>query len=339
MLYKLILFLSSILCINSFPVDLFRQWHCVGISKNINFHTPYKFNIGELPLVAWKNKHNSILSTINICRHMGSKLHHGSIINGSLICPYHGLKHDTENTCGNIIEYQDKIWWSFRPRNKYPPNIPYYKDTSYVTQHIQIDMNAGLKDCALNSMDLQHPEYVHKGPFGFGSDKPISNFKTLLFKDRIGIHFEYPMKNNIKYICNDMNNFSKNFNMFIYPSTAWSKVNIEGSSKNLIICINMLPLEPNKTRWFVTIKHNFNNKNFIEKFLMKIATKLILYQDQLQFNKMALNNELKESKTYQFMMKYDRPIEYVNYLFRDYRYPDIRLCTKFIKMLKIIESK
>ena len=75
-LFNILIFLNFKLTrqYSSIP-SFFNNWHCIGISEKINFKSPYKANIGELPLVIWKNpKTNNLLSTINICKHMGSKL-------------------------------------------------------------------------------------------------------------------------------------------------------------------------------------------------------------------------------------------------------------------------
>ena len=227
----------------SFDFGFFNHWHCIGITKNVDFKYPYKFNIGELPLVLWKDNNDNIISTVNICRHFGSKLDEGPIVNGSLVCPYHGLKHDKKQSYGKIIEYQGRLWWSYRPLKKLPHSIPFYKKSGYVTQHIQIDMNVGLRDCAYNSMDLHHPEFVHKGLLGFGSSIPPSNVRTIPFVDRVGLEFDYHLKENIRYISNNMNiskneKYTKNFNMFINPTIAWSKVSVDNGDKNIIIYNN-----------------------------------------------------------------------------------------------------
>ncbi|NBV43334.1 Rieske (2Fe-2S) protein, partial [bacterium] len=135
----------------AFNYAFFNQWHCIGLSQNVDFKKPYKFNIGELPLVLWKDNNDNLLSTVNICRHLGSMLDSGPIVNGSLLCPYHGLKHDKKQAYGKIIDYQGKLWWSYKPVKKTPHSIPLFNKKGYTTQHVQIDMNAGLKDCAYNS--------------------------------------------------------------------------------------------------------------------------------------------------------------------------------------------
>ena len=126
--------------------------------------------------------------------------------------------------------------------------------------------------------------------------------------------------------------YTKNFNMYIYPNIAWSKVSIDDSDKNIIIYVSMLPIKNDKTRWFVSIHHNFNNDNSLQKSIMKISTELILNQDYKQFNKMYPSNKIKDECTFHFMLKNDLSIEYIKELLKSYTYPNIEYCSKFIKM-------
>tara|TARA_Y100000389_G_C17469478_1_gene528988 strand:- start:3935 stop:4924 length:990 start_codon:yes stop_codon:yes gene_type:complete len=328
MIYQFLIFtllLSYSIAFTSF----FSNWHCIGINPDLS--KPYRFKVGDLPLVAWKNN-NSLCSTINICRHLGSKLDKGKIINGNLHCPYHNLKHDENYNFGIIRQFQDKLWWSYNPTLPHPPKIPFYKKDGFHIQHLECIMNTGLKDCAYNSMDLNHPEFVHKGMFGFGSNIPPKNVKTLKYKDRVGMTFDYHLKENIASFSKKKNNtISKNFNMFIYPNNAWSKVSFD--SNILIVYIHMLPISHTKTKWFVSINHNFNTDNFLEMQILKMSTKMILDQDSDQFDKMMKDSSLKDEITFQKMLKYDESIEHVKKLLKKYKYPNVKICTEFIKMI------
>ena len=218
------------------PIPLYRHWNCIGIIDNINKESPFTFNVGEIPLIGWRNG-DKYIATLNGCKHLGSSLQDGWIDNdGCLVCPYHGIKHNKHDSCGVLKEHDGKLWWSYKPKDgMMPPTIPFMNSRDYHTSYIEIDMEESLPYCAYNSMDLNHPEYVHSGMFGFGSNISPSNFKTHVFpKDRIGIEFEYYAKSNIQTINYDMNiqNSTKNFNQFIYPSTSWSKVNTD--MKNVI---------------------------------------------------------------------------------------------------------
>jgi hypothetical protein len=188
-------------------------------------------------------------------------------------------------------------------------------------------------------VDLHHPEFVHKGVLGFGSSIPPSNVRTIPFPDRVGLEFDYHIKSNIRYISREMNishrdKYTKNFNMFIEPTIAWSKVSIDNGNKNLIIYVDMLPIKQDVTRWFVSMHHNFNNDNIFQKYVLKTATRLILSQDYKQFKKMYPDNLLKEVSTFQFMLKHDEPIEYIKEILQNYTYPDVKYCADFVKLTR-----
>jgi phenylpropionate dioxygenase-like ring-hydroxylating dioxygenase large terminal subunit len=279
-------FIKSIVSYNKY----FNNWACVGIKENIDFYNPYVYNVGNLPLVLWKDKKtDKLISTLNICKHMGSKFDKATITeNGCLKCPYHGLEMDETDKFGETIEHEGKIFWAYKPITK-PPNTPFYNNKNYIHSYIQIDMKASLTDCAFNTMDLRHPEFVHGNIFGFGSTIPAKNIKQYLFSDRIGLEFKYETSSLIK---NNDNNIKDMFNMFILPSFIWSKVPIN-NNKFAIVTINLLPIEENKTRWFVTISHNYM-KNNAEKIFMKTMAYSILSQDYTQMENQATENKLKK---------------------------------------------
>lgn len=307
--------------VNAFNIlPLYRYWNCVGFSNDIKSNEVFKFNVGDIPLVAWKTDENKIVTTLNGCKHLGSKLEDGWIDDGCLVCPYHGVKHSWKDSCGELVEHDNKLWWSYNPIDKLPPSIPYNK-SEYTKTYFSIDMDESLPYCAYNSMDLNHPEFIHNGITGFGSSDKPTNFKThLSSKQRIGIEFEYIAKDNIKAINYDgrIDNMTKNFNQFIYPSTTWSRVSFNKNS--IIVGVSMLPIKKDKTRWYITVKHNYMNDLFGEN-IVKMMTMIILKQDQEQFKRQIKNSVLKEHMTLRKVLHHDEPILYMRDFFKGYKYP------------------
>ena len=323
MFKETIVFFCFFTLVDSFNIlPLFRHWNCVGFSDEIKDGKPYSFNVGDIPLVAWKTEDNSIISTLNGCKHLGSSLDGGWIENDCLVCPYHGIKHTNADSCGTIIDYDNKLWWSYDPIDKLPPIIP-YEGYEYVTNYMKIDMDESLPFCAYNSMDLNHPEFIHNGIQGFGSSEVPSNFNTYIYpKGRVGITFNYVAKDNIKTFNYDANigNITNNYNQFIYPSTTWSRVS---ANRNMIIVgVSMTPLKKNKTRWYVTVKHNYMNDVFGEN-LVKVMTMMILNQDKEQFKRQIKNEFLKDYMTLKKVLKHDDPIVHMHNMFSGYKYPSI----------------
>ena len=112
--------------------SFFNYWTCIGIREKISFNKPYSINIGELPLVLWKDNENKIISSLNICKHMGSKLNNGIITEkGCLKCRYHGLEYTNLDKFGEIIEQDGKIFWAYKPIEKTPHKIPFFNNPHY----------------------------------------------------------------------------------------------------------------------------------------------------------------------------------------------------------------
>jgi len=321
MLIKIFLFACLIQSSVQYMSGFFNHWHCVGIKEKIDFSKPYKFNIGELPLVAWRNNEGEIITGMNICKHMGSQLDNGIITpSGCLKCKYHGLEFTRDDRFGETVEHEGKVFWSYNPSQKLPHKIPFFHNKNYETSFLQIDMEASLQDSAFNTMDLRHPEYVHKG--GFGSTIPPSNIKQYKFKDRVGLAFDYQSNAMMKSM-NDNKRTTHNFHMFVYPTFTWSRVSF--NDKHLIIAVNLLPLENKKTRWFVTICHNYY-KSPIQKNVMKGLATFILSQDYFQMKNQYPENKLKAAVLFNHIFKDEDVILWLREEFREYKFPDVNTC-------------
>ena len=304
--------------------SFFNHWHCIGIVDKINFNYPYKANIGDLPLVLWKNpKNNGLISTINICKHMGSKLDNGVITdNGCLKCQYHGLEMSEKDSFGKVMEYDGKLFWSYKPLNKEPYRIPFYSNTDYESSYLEIDMQCSLTDSAYNTMDLRHPEYVHNKLFGFGSNISPQNIKYYKYfgGKSVGLSFDYVANERMKILNNNVEK-TNNFHMYVYPSFSWSKVSFD--NKDLIIGVNLLPLTEKKTRWYITIRSNYY-KSIYEKRFLQFLTQNILNQDYQQMKNQYEENDLKRAVLFNHIFNDEEPILELRRMFKNYKYPDIQ---------------
>ena len=327
--YLFILIKSSI----QLKTNFFNHWLCIGIKDEIKFDKPYSINIGELPLVLWKDTaDNKIYSSINICKHMGSKLDNGIITDtGCLKCRYHGLEYSSKDSFGEIVEQDGKIFWAYKPIRKLPYKIPFYNSPYYEKSLLSIDMEASLTDSAFNTMDLRHPEYVHSG-VGFGNSIPPENIKQYKYnKEILGLSFDYKANEWIRKI-NQNVDYTHNFHMFYYPAFSWSKVTFN-KNNHLVIGVNLLPLSNKKTRWYITICHNYYQNN-IQKQFMKMLALVILSQDYVQMKNQHKENNLKKYILFDYIFKNEETIIRLNDMFKDYNYPDDEACLEIYKDYK-----
>ena len=333
----ILLFIPTIHAFATTPLAPFNEWHCIDFMKNIDTSKPHAYNIGALPLVSWFDKNKEPMTAVNVCKHMGSKLDHGKIKDGCLECPYHGLSHNTEDTFGQSMIFQDKLWWSYSPKTKYPPAIPYYNKNGFATTEIKVDIDANIIDCAYNAMDLNHPAFVHNNAFGFGSNIPPTDIKTIKYKNpnKLGLTFVYKSNSNLIHLKRELKK-SHNFHIYEFPYFTWSRVSLP-TNEHLFVNVNMLPLSENKTRWLVTLKHNFWTSS-IEKYFMEFAAWCILLQDKIQLSKQARDDELKKLIMYQTLFDNEEHITDMRNMMNKYKYPDQKSVIELYKHHKYVAT-
>jgi len=322
-------------------LDFFKQWHCLGVNNHIDFSKPYKINVGDLPLVVWKNPlTQELTTTINICNHMGSKLDNGVITPaGCLKCQYHGKEFSNLDKFGDTILFQDKVFWSYDADKPLPYSVPFYDNKNYETSILTFDMECSLLDGAMNVMDIRHPEFVHK--FGFGSMTPPTKIQQHLYKhpdhklslDKIGLSFDY-QSNMVMRKMNDNAKTTHNFHMFAYPVFSWSRVSFD--DKHLIIAVNMLPIAPKKTRWFVTIGYNYYTTPLQKKFVEMMAC-TILNQDSVQMKNQHPDDRLKWAMLLDHTFPDEEVLTAIRKMFKQYQYqyPTTEDCVDLYKDYKM----
>jgi len=253
-------FFLIIYSVNSYILpQTFKEWHVVGIDNKIDKTVPYKFNIGKLPMILWYNKNNLPVSTFNICKHLGNKLDNGKISKGCLICPTHKLHYDNNDAIGSTVINDGLIWWSYKSDKKNPPNLPLRNSN---TKNFKIDININLISCILNFLYINNV-----------NSKIIFKNKKLLLKS---IHESYT---------------STIF--FKYPYTIFISTKIHKNKLKAVYFLNLLPLDDNKTRLFITIKYNNNLNEYIGSWFYCFLIKFLLFKTKYELENDNFNNNLK----------------------------------------------
>ena len=239
----------------------FRDWHVVGISDKIDKTNPYKFNIGKLPMVLWYDKNNLPISTFNVCKHLGNKLENGLIYNGSLICPSHKLHYTANDAVGKTVDTDGLIWWSYKSYQENPPKLP-LRNNNYNTKHFKLDINIDLISCVLNFLHINNP-----------NSKNIFKNNKLLLKS---FHTDYTSTI-----------------IYKYPYTIFVSTKLNNHKLKAVYFINLLPIEENKTRMFVTIKYNNNLKEYIGSWFYCFIIKFFLFKTKQEIENQYTSDKLK----------------------------------------------
>ena len=95
-----------------------------------------------------------------------------------------------------------------------------------------------------------------------------------------------------------------------------------------------LPVTEFKTRWYITICHNYYISDF-GKQLMRTLASTIVGQDRIQMNKQSKENILKKTLLFRHIFPNEEPILWLHSKFKDYIYPSIQECEDFVKRFGI----
>jgi nitrite reductase/ring-hydroxylating ferredoxin subunit len=297
--YINLLFICSLTYINSYLLpQTFREWHVIGIDSKIDKSIPYKFNIGKLPMILWHDKDNLPISTFNICKHLGNKLDNSKISNGCLVCPSHELKYTNNDSIGSTVSNDGLIWWSYKSNKKNPPNLP-LRNSNYKTTHFKLDINVDLISCVLNFLDV----------------KDVNS--KIIFKNN---------KLLLKIVKEDYTSTI----FYKYPYTIFISTKINAHKLKAVYFLNLLPLEENKTRLFVTIKYNDNLKEYTGSWFYCFIIKFFLFKVKHKLENEYTNDNLKKYLMLQNTMG-NNYLSNVYKLYENYMFPNDFTIYHFMK--------
>jgi phenylpropionate dioxygenase-like ring-hydroxylating dioxygenase large terminal subunit len=77
---------------------LVNDWHVVAFSRDIKEGELVPIRLLGEDLVAWRHE-GKVLLWQDLCIHRGARLSKGWIVDGTVVCPYHGWRYDCEAKC------------------------------------------------------------------------------------------------------------------------------------------------------------------------------------------------------------------------------------------------
>ena len=289
-LFLNVIFISFLfLKIDSFILpQIFREWTPIAIENKIDKSKAFNFNIGKLPLILWYDNNDSIISTINICKHLGSKLDKGNINNGCLYCPNHYTSYNNTDKIGNIISSNGILWWSYKSYSRNPP-LNFKNDHNMKLYNTFIDVDVNIINVIL--------EFIYSCSNNNQIIKECK--KKFLFKETLF---------NVEH-------------RYLYKYPYYIKGNI---NRNIDYSINFLPLEEAKTRIFITINNTLDSKIYMNYYLSNKINNLKNYYDESNYLNYLIilkdsppNNHMK--KIYTLFDKYSFPNQFIVNCFYKYR--------------------
>jgi len=87
------------------PTDPLRQyWHPVSWSHDLTSAPQPVPLLGER-LVIWRDDHGDVHCQSDLCIHRGTALSLGEVVDGCLVCPYHGWRFRADGQCVHIPQF------------------------------------------------------------------------------------------------------------------------------------------------------------------------------------------------------------------------------------------
>ncbi len=77
-------------------------WYSVASSKAVKESKPNFFTLYNEPLILYRDRENIVRCVKDICPHRGASFIGGQLINGQLVCPYHGARFSSQGSCTNL---------------------------------------------------------------------------------------------------------------------------------------------------------------------------------------------------------------------------------------------
>jgi len=177
---------------------LVNDWHVVAFSTDVKEGALVPVRLLGEELVAWRHD-GKVRLWQDLCIHRGSQLSKGWIVDGNVVCPYHGWRYDGEANCVLIPAHPDMpppakarafpqrvterygfIWGSLgEPGHDVPPFPEWGRDDFRVFHAGPYPFGANAFRSVENFIDATHFPFVHSGMNGeIGNPDRINDYRV-----------------------------------------------------------------------------------------------------------------------------------------------------------------
>jgi isorenieratene synthase len=153
-------------------------WYVIGATDKLDAD-PRFFYVDGHELSVWKHG-GSTRAVINRCPHMGAPLSEGTMRDGVLTCPWHGLR-IAEGQHGKFLQTHDDgvlTWVRFSPSNGLDQPVLAARPRRFIHGVIQFTARCDPEDVIANRLDPWHGVHFH--PHSFARLKVIGNKDDVL---------------------------------------------------------------------------------------------------------------------------------------------------------------
>jgi phenylpropionate dioxygenase-like ring-hydroxylating dioxygenase large terminal subunit len=187
---------------------LMNDWHPVLRSQDLRPGTLTRSRLLDTDLVVWRSADATVMAWLDRCPHRSVQLSGGTIVNDTLVCPYHGLAYDPTGICVDVPAHpgyaippqacatafavQERYGVIFvclgTPQHAIAP-FPEWDDPAFRTYL----SSAHPCDCSglraiENFLDVAHLPFIHAGLLGEPDQAAIADYHVTLTDSGIAMN-------------------------------------------------------------------------------------------------------------------------------------------------------
>lgn len=148
-------------------------WFVVDASRSLRrLSKPRTYLVDDRELVVWNEREHTIRIAPGSCPHMGANLAKSAVLNGCLVCPWHGLVLDPRNDSAgwrSFRTFDDGVltWVQFDSSSETATDQPFMtkRPSEFLDAVVRREARCEPRDIIANRLDPWHGSHFH--PYAF----------------------------------------------------------------------------------------------------------------------------------------------------------------------------
>jgi phenylpropionate dioxygenase-like ring-hydroxylating dioxygenase large terminal subunit len=295
---------------NASVVHLKGQWFIAATSRELR-RKPLATTLFGTPLVLFRDNDGKAGALVDRCPHRNVPLSLGQVAaDGTLRCPYHGWRFDTEGACTFIpslgsakggasdakarrayalptVEQQGFVWVyssASQGTEEAPDTVPhrfaYLDKKGYSTVAQVVEAEGTMYSTIENALDVPHTAFLHRGLFRSESRGITITAKVHRSRDRVVAEYvgEPRPPGLIARILSPSGGIVTHFDRFLLPSIAQVEYSI-GTENHLLVDSVMTPISDFVTRIYAVVSFRSRLPHWLIRPFIKPLALRVFKQD------------------------------------------------------------
>ncbi len=133
---------------------------------------PFSARVNGLDFVLWRDTDGRLLAAPDTCPHLGASLSTGRVVEGKVVCPWHGLRLDKRGfrdwQCHPVHDDGAIVWMRVPTQGESQTDLPILpqRPAFGVAATISADVRCDPQDVLANRLDPWHGAHYHPHSFG-----------------------------------------------------------------------------------------------------------------------------------------------------------------------------